>query len=50
MKKALAGKVDELARDDAYQDGMSCMSFDCIEALKEADFAELKSAWRSDHG
>lgn len=42
----LAGKVGELARDDVYQDSMSGMSFDCIEALKEADFTELKSAWR----
>lgn len=46
--RTLAEKVGELARDEAYQDNMTGADFDCIEALKEADFSALKNAWRCD--
>lgn len=42
----LAGKVGELAKDDAYIELMSSQTFASIEPLKAADFGKMISAYR----
>ncbi|MBQ8506049.1 MAG: hypothetical protein IJ466_01235 [Clostridia bacterium] len=46
--KELILSMGELAKDEAYHASLSSATFDCIEPLKQADYANIISAWSYD--